>query len=51
VNSRKHRGFSTKSLGPVGFDQLDPGRLDLDLLDPDPTAANVRKSNSGGGRI
>jgi hypothetical protein len=33
VNSRKHRRFSAKSLGPAGFDRLDPGRLDLDPLD------------------
>jgi hypothetical protein len=44
VKSRKHRGFSAKSLGPAGFDRLDPGRLDIDLLDLDPTAA-------GGGRV
>jgi hypothetical protein len=51
VKSRKHRGFSAKSLGSDEFDRIDLGRLDLDPLDLDPTAANARESNSGGGRI
>jgi hypothetical protein len=46
VKSRKHRGFSAKSLGSAEFDRIDLGRLDLD-----PTAANACESNSGGGRI
>jgi hypothetical protein len=30
---------------------IDPGRLDLDPLDLDPTAAKVRELSSGDGRI
>jgi hypothetical protein len=44
VKSRKHRGFSAKSLGSAGFDRVDPSRLELDPLDLDSTA-------TGGGRV
>jgi hypothetical protein len=46
VKSIKHRGFSAKLLGSAGFDRIDLGRLDLD-----PTTANLRELNSGGGWI
>jgi hypothetical protein len=41
VNIRKHRGFSAKSPGPAGFDQVDQGWLDLDPLDLDLTVADT----------
>jgi hypothetical protein len=42
VNTRKCGGFSPKFTEPAGFDLVDSGRLDLDPLDLDPTAAAVR---------
>jgi hypothetical protein len=41
VNTRKCGGFSPKFTEPAGFDLVDSGRLDLDPLDLDPTAAAV----------
>jgi hypothetical protein len=43
VNSRKLRGFSTKSPEPAGFDLVDLGWLDLDPLDLDPTTVVARR--------
>jgi hypothetical protein len=44
VNIRKRGGVSAKFAEPTGFDWLDSSRLDLDLLDLNPTVA-------GGGRL
>jgi hypothetical protein len=44
VKSRKLRGFHAKTRDLTGFAGIDPGRLDLDPLDLDPTA-----DKSGGG--
>jgi hypothetical protein len=39
VKSRKLRGFLAKARDLAGWTGIDPGWLDLDLLDLDPTAA------------
>jgi hypothetical protein len=39
VKSEKLGGFSAKRQGPAGLTGIDPGWLDLDPLDLDPTAA------------
>jgi hypothetical protein len=44
VKSRKLRGFLARTRDLAGLTGIDPGRLDLDPLDLDPTAA-------GSGRV
>jgi hypothetical protein len=39
VKSRKYRGFLAKARDLAGLTGIDPGRLDLDPLDLDPTTA------------
>jgi hypothetical protein len=39
VKSKKYRGFLAKARDLAGLTGIDPGRLDLDPLDLDPTAA------------
>jgi hypothetical protein len=49
VKSRKPREFSAKTRDLAKLTGIDPGRLDLDPLNLDPTAAGGCGLSSGGG--